>query len=146
MYLSASLYIANEYQIGMNVFVRFEETQSDYTTWQGSFTGIVFDVRSQNLQFKLQDIATPPFNDTKTLNGYGIHHFDYGMGGLIQSIDAIGDSDGGIFGGDDHPQVNIVFNNVVVDVQDQPTAQAPGWFFTKLPLPTTLRLTKAAGA
>ncbi len=132
MYLTASLYVANEYQLGLNVFVRFEETQSDWTTWQGSYTGIVFDVRGQGGNYKILSVATPPFNDARQLNGYGMHHVDYGVGGIIQSVDAVGDSDGGVFGGDDHPQVNIVFNNITIEVQDPPAQHQKRWFNTKI--------------
>jgi hypothetical protein len=96
----------------------------------------VYDVRVSGNNWKVLNVVTPPFNDTKTLNGYGVHHFDYGVGGIVSSIDAIGDSDGGVFGGDDHPQITLIFNNIVINVQDPPPNDIK-WLNTKIPLPIT---------
>ena len=133
MYLNVALYVANEYQIGMNCSVRFEETTSDWTTWQGAFNGIVADIRTQGDQVKITGIATPAFTNTQQLNGYGTHHFDFGIGGIVNSIDAIGDSDGGFGGADDKPQVTLNFNSILVNVQDPPAQQATDWFRTRIP-------------
>jgi hypothetical protein len=144
MWLNVSLYVPNEYELGLNVFVRFEETQSDWTTWQGSFSGIVYDVRAEGNKWKIESVVTPPFNDVKQLNGWGNHHFDYGIGGIVNSIDAIGDSDGGIFGGDDHPGVTLNFNNIVINVQDPPVVGDLSWLQTKLQLPPRMRILRPA--
>jgi hypothetical protein len=134
MYLNASLYVANEYQLGLYCQVRFTETQSDWTTWQGNFTGIVFDVRNQGGQGKILSVVTPPFSAADQLNGHGTHHRDFGAGALVQSYDAVGDSDGGIFGGDDHPRVTLTFNNVMIEVEDPPAHVDIGkWTRTTLP-------------
>jgi hypothetical protein len=99
MYLNTSLYVANEFQLGLTVSVRFIETQSDWTTFQGAFTGIIYDIRNLGGSNKILDVVTPPFATANQLNGYGIHHLDFGAGGLVASVDAVGDSDGGVFGG-----------------------------------------------
>src|SRR5689334_7367678 len=83
MYLNASLYVANEYQLGLNCFVRFTESQSDWTTWQGSFTGIVYDIRSNGGNGKILNVLTPPFSTANRLSGYGVHHIDFGTGGIV---------------------------------------------------------------
>ena len=126
MYLNVSLYVANEYQLGINCQVRFTETQDDWTTWQGSFTDIVFDIRSLGGQSKILSVVTPPFSTMAELDGHGSHNQDFGIGGIVQSYTATGDSDGGPFGGDDHPQVTLTFNNIEIQVEDPPPAQ-PKW-------------------
>jgi len=136
MYLNTSLYVANEFQLGLNCHVRFQETEDDWTTWQGSFTGIILDIRNQGINNKILSVVTPPFSYSKTLNGYGTHHFDFGFAGLVQSVDAVGDSDGGWGGDDDHPQVSLIFNNITIDVEDPPPpASDPkqNWMHTYLP-------------
>jgi hypothetical protein len=105
--------------------VKFMETQSDWTTFEGSFNGIVYDIRTMGGSQKILNVVSPAAAIAETLNGYGIHHFDFGAGGIVGSIDAVGDSDGGIFGGDDHPQVIINFNQLIVDVQDPPIFVTP---------------------
>lgn len=117
MYLTATLFRPTQYHVSLSAFARFQETRSDYTTYQGSFLAQVFDIRNQFNGQVITNILTPPFNTAQTLNGYGIHHFDFGDVSLVRSIDAIGDEYGGIFGGDDHPQVTLLFNNIVIETQ-----------------------------
>lgn len=137
MWLNVSPYVANEYQIGLNIYVKFMETQSDWTTFEGSFNGIVFDIRSMGGSQKILSVQSSAFAIHETLNGYGVHHYDFGVGGIVGSIDAVGDSDGGVFGGDDHPQVVINFNPLIIDVQDPPIFRDPaelrGWNFSIRP-------------
>jgi hypothetical protein len=136
MYLNASLYVANEFQLGLNCHVRFEETEDDWTTWEGWFTGIILDVRNQGLNSKIVYVVTPPFNCSKTLNGYGTHPIDFGFGGLVQHIDAKGDSDGGWFGGDDFASVTLTFNNITIEVEDPPPPPSDPeqkWIYSYVP-------------
>lgn len=135
MYLNAALQVLNEYQIGLYCHVRFEETESDWTTWQGSFNGVVYDIRTQGAPGKIVSVVTPPFSSAEQLNGYGTHHRDFGMGGLVQSYDAVGDSNGGWGGGDDTPQVTITFNNVVLELEEPPPLGAlHKWVRSNVPL------------
>jgi hypothetical protein len=120
MWLNVSPYVANEYQIGLHVYVKFMETRSDWTTFEGSFNGIVYDLRTTGGSDKILRVISPAFAVHETLNGHGTHHFDFGAGGIVGGIDCVGDSDGGVFGGDDHPQVFINFNPLIVDLQSPP--------------------------
>lgn len=136
MWLNASPYVANEFQIGLNIYVKFMETTSDWTTFEGAFNNIVYDIRTTGSSQKILSVVSPNVAIHETLNGYGVHHFDFGAGGIVGSIDAVGDSDGGVFGGDDHPQVVINFNPLVVNVQDPPKfsqAELKSWMFSIRP-------------
>jgi hypothetical protein len=116
MYLSAGLYRPTQFHVSLWASVKFRETQADWTTYIGDFDAVVYDVRSQNPRARIVNIITPGFNDEKVLEGYGVHAFQYGNAALINRIDAIGDEYGGIFGGNDHPQVTLLFNNVEIEI------------------------------
>lgn len=120
MWLNVTPYVANEFQIGMHIYVKFMETESDWTTFEGTFNGIVYDVRTMGGTQKLLNVVSPAMAIHETLNDYGIHHFDFGAGGIVGSIDAVGDSNGGPFGGTDQPQVIVNFNPLIVNIQDPP--------------------------
>ena len=120
MWLNVTPWVANEFQIGLNMYAKFMETESDWTTFEGSFSGIVYDSRTMGRAEKILSVVSPAMSIEETLNGYGVHHFDFGAGGLVKSIDAVGDSDGGIFGGDDHPQVVVTFNPLFITIQTAP--------------------------
>ena len=40
MWLNVAPYVANEYQIGLNIYVKFMETQSDWTTFEEASTAL----------------------------------------------------------------------------------------------------------
>lgn len=122
MWLNVTPYVANEFQIGVNVYVKFMETQSDWTTFEGSFNGILCDIRTSGATQKILNVITPATAIHETLNGYGTHSYNFGGANLVGSIAAVGDSDGGVFGGDDHPQVVISFNQLYVELQDPPAS------------------------
>ena len=98
MWLNASPYVANEFQIGLNIYVKFMETTSDWTTFEGAFNNIVYDIRTTGSSQKILSVVSPNVAIHETLNGYGVHHFDFGAGGIVGSIDAVGDSDGEFLG------------------------------------------------
>jgi hypothetical protein len=121
----------------MQIYVKFMETESDWTTFEGSFNGIVYDIRTMGGSQKILNVVSPAAAIYERLNGYGTHHFDFGVGGIVGSIDAVGDSDGGVFGGDDHPQVVVNFNPLIVNIQDPPLFPTPShlknWAFSIRP-------------
>lgn len=137
MYLYAFLYVANQYQIGLKFTVRFQETRRDWTTYEGSFSGIVYDVRNQGGRYKVLNVITPAFSKVERLEGYGEHSLGpYGMEGIVREAVAIGDEDGGVFGGNDQPEVTVHFNSVRIEVEDPPSLRDfPEWFEMASPPP-----------
>src|ERR1700722_1529370 len=97
------------------------ETDSDWTTFEGTFNGVVYDIRSMGGSQKILNVVSPAAAIHETLNGYGTHHYDFGAGGIVGSIDAVGDSNAGPFGGDDHPQTIVNFNPLIINTQDPPS-------------------------
>jgi hypothetical protein len=69
MWLNVAPYVANEFQLGLNVYVKFMETQSDWTTFEGHFNGIVFDIRTMGGNHKILSVASPTAAIFETLNG-----------------------------------------------------------------------------
>jgi hypothetical protein len=109
--------------IRLLVEANWREPKPDYTTF--TFTramnlydihrskgpGWVFDKFDDQYDVTVEPVAIPGSDG-------GIHRlFGTAEAGLVHSVDAVGDSYGGWFGGADHPYAKVFFNRVRFDVR-----------------------------
>ena len=94
----------------------FQETKSDWTTFEGTQTQAFYDVHVEHPGWRIQSIVGMEHQSFQNvLMGYGQQTFTFGIAGLVNTLVLRGDSDGGAFGGDDHPGiVSMSFNEIQV--------------------------------
>ena len=96
----------------------FQESESDWTTFEGSITQSFYDARVEHPGWRIQSIAGATHQSIQmVLGGYGRHSFHYGTTGFIHSMVLRGDSDSGVFGGHDRPEIiSMQFNELQVEL------------------------------
>jgi len=94
----------------------FQETESDWTTFEDAFSYTFYDVHNQHPGWRIKSIHGYLYQSFESiLTGYGTHVHEFGIGGLVRSLRLNGDSDGGAFGGDDNPAIQaLTFNEIEV--------------------------------
>lgn len=99
-----------------NLRAFFQETKPDYTTFSGSREFVLLNTDEQFPGEKITSINTQVF-DFK--NGVDEDHYDEVIagGGPVDHYRIRGDSDGGIFGGNDLPQVNVMFRTLSLTLE-----------------------------
>jgi hypothetical protein len=99
----------------LDVYAFFQETKSDWTTFEGNFQQTFYDVSLQHPGWRIQSIQGKMHQTYETvLTGYGQHTISpFGTSDFVKSMVLVGDSDGGAFGGDDKPRiVSLAFNEI----------------------------------
>lgn len=102
-------------QLVLDVYAIFQETESDWTTFEGSFEQIFYDVNIQHPGWRIQSIQGNFHQVYETvLTGYGEHTVSpFGTSEFVKKMVLVGDSNGGTFGGDDKPRiVKLGFNKI----------------------------------
>ena len=96
----------------------FQESESDWTTFEGSISQSFYDARVEHPGWRIQSIACATHQSIQmVLGGYGRHSFHYGTTGFIHSMVLRGDSDSGVFGGHDRPEIiSMQFNELQVEL------------------------------
>lgn len=91
----------------------FQETKPDFTTFSGSREFTLLNCDEQFPGERISSIDTQTF-DFK--NGIDDDHSDEIVvgGGPVEEYRIRGDSNGGVFGGNDLPQVNIIFRTLAL--------------------------------
>lgn len=97
----------------LNITLRatFRETKSDWTTFSGQMTQRVFDVNTEHPGWDIQSVHSE-FIDTLNVTDFDHSVNSYPRQGLVSLYKVQGDDDGGIFGGDDKPWVQVFFNPI----------------------------------
>ncbi|NEP12527.1 MAG: hypothetical protein F6K14_20425 [Symploca sp. SIO2C1] len=95
----------------LNITLRatFRETKSDWTTFAGQITQRVFDVETEHPGWDIQSVHSQ-FVDTLNVTDFDHNINSYPRQGLVSLYEIQGDTDGGVFGGDDQPWVQVFFN------------------------------------
>jgi hypothetical protein len=97
------------------IYAIFQETKSDWTTFEGSFEETFYDVNLQHPGWRILSIQGNFHQVYQTvLNGTGQHTISpFGTSEFVNNLVLVGDSDGGTFGGDDKPRiVKLGFNKI----------------------------------
>jgi hypothetical protein len=102
----------------LNTSAFFQESESDWTTFEGSISQPFYDARLEQPGWRIQAIAGETHQDIQIAVGdYGTHSFHYGTSSLIQSMVLRGNSDSGVFGGHGRPEVvSMLFNELQVEL------------------------------
>jgi hypothetical protein len=102
-------------QLVLAVYAIFQETESDWTTFEGSLEQTFYDVNLQHPGWRIQSLQGN-FHQVyqSVLTGYGQHTISaFGTSDFVSNMVLVGDSDGGTFGGDDKPKiVKLGFNKI----------------------------------
>ena len=104
----------------------FQETAADWTTFEGTLSEPFLDVDRAWPGWRIQAVRGPAYQDVQLrLAGYGHHHFHYGEDGFVRSLVLRGDSDGGVFGGRDRPEIVAMhFNPLRLELVRAPDPRA----------------------
>lgn len=101
--------------ITLRIEATFTETKSDYTRFAGVFDTPVYNVGQANPGYEIETIDGGAW---ASFVGVDQNHAPETMvptgGTLVNSATIVGDSNGGIFGGDDRPSVTLNFHPVTV--------------------------------
>jgi hypothetical protein len=102
----------------LEVSAFFQETGGDWTTFEGALAEPFLDVAKAYPGWRIQAIRGETYQSVQlVLNGFGRHHFQYGDAGLVRAMVLRGDSDGGVFGGLDRPEIlSMQFNEVQLEL------------------------------
>ena len=102
-------------QLVLAVYAIFQETKSDWTTFEGHFEQTFYDVHLQHPGWRILSIQGNFHQVYQTvLTGTGQHTISpFGTSDFVNNMVLVGDSDGGAFGGDDKPRiVTLGFNKI----------------------------------
>ncbi len=110
----------------LNITLRatFRETKADWTTFSGQITQRIFDVDAEHPGWDIQSIHSE-FVDTLNVTDFDHDINSYPRQGLVSLYKIQGDTDGGLFGGDDKPWVQVFFNPIeltLINTTQQPQA------------------------
>jgi hypothetical protein len=102
----------------LNTSAFFQESGSDWTTFEGSISQPFYDARVEQPGWHIQSIAGETHQSIQiVVGGHGRHSFDYSKSSLIQSMVLRGDSDSGVFGGHKRPEIiSMLFNELQVEL------------------------------
>ena len=102
----------------LNTSAFFQESESDWTTFEGSISQPFYDARVEQPGWRIQSITGETHQSIQIMVGhYGRHSFEYGASSLIRSMVLRGDSDSGVFGGHDRPEIiSMQFNELQVEL------------------------------
>lgn len=94
----------------------FQETESDWTTFEGTISNTFYDVHQEHPGWRIQSIVGHYYQSFENvLTGYGTHSFQFGTSGFVRNLKLNGDENGGAFGGDDNPGIiALTFNEITV--------------------------------
>ena len=120
----------------VNAHAVWRETDGDYTTFEGEIRETeVFNVDANSAcrGWTIQAVnGNPVFDFTiadptyrTTLRGYGNHPIIQQGTTLVARYDVVGDSYGGVFGGDDNPQAYVSFRLIEITLT-RPDPGRPG--------------------
>jgi hypothetical protein len=129
----AAVLVANPYQLAVQAQVTFTETKSDWTTWFGSQYAIVWDVRAHYPNATITNVVTPAFSTSEMYDGYDPMDWKYGPGSIVSAMEAVGDLDGGVFGGDDAPWATLYFNPVAITIEETRQEPQPSYMPPAIP-------------
>jgi hypothetical protein len=102
----------------LNTSAFFQESESDWTTFEGSISQSFYDARVEHPGWRIQSIGGDVHQSIQlVLGGFGRHSFHYGTTGLVNSMVLRGDSDSGVYGGHDRPEIiSMQFNELQVEL------------------------------
>ena len=102
----------------LNTSAFFQESESDWTTFEGSMSQSFYDARVEHPGWRVQSIVGDTYQSIQmVLGGFGRHSFHYGTSGLVNSMVLRGDSNSGVFGGVDRPEIiSMQFNELQVEL------------------------------
>ena len=102
----------------LNTSAFFQESESDWTTFEGTISQSFYDARVEHPGWRIQSIVGETYQSIQmVLGGYGRHSFHYGNLGLVNSMVLRGDSNSGVFGGVDRPEIiSMQFNELQVEL------------------------------
>lgn len=112
-------------EITLSFYVSFVEEGGDHTTFQGGDHRVLLNVNNEFPGWTLDTVGGNPSLSSPLLyyawdgypQGHGYHHYNVAPTGLVREFTLLADSDGGIFGGDDHPGIiSLLFNQVPVQI------------------------------
>jgi hypothetical protein len=102
-------------QLVLAVYAIFQETKSDWTTFEGHFEETFYDVSIQHPGWRILSIQGN-FHQVyqSVLAGYGPQTISsFGTSDFVNNMVLVGDTDGGPFGADDKPRVvKLGFNKI----------------------------------
>jgi len=117
---SVTLKVINETTLVLIVDGVFTETQSDWTKYEVHSRTTLLDLTAEKGPgWKISTVRgrlDVPL-DNQVLSGYGTHRIYGSDSGLVREVIVVGDSDGGIGGGDDHPSIQITFNPIYMQIE-----------------------------
>lgn len=101
--------------LSLSVYAIFQETKPDWTTFEGSLEQAFYNVGVEHPGWHILSIQGH-FHQVYQgeLSGYGQHTISpFGTSDFVNNMVLVGDSDGGVFGGDDQPRiVKLGFNRI----------------------------------
>jgi hypothetical protein len=127
----------------------FIETKDNHTTFESTGSVALYDISNDFPGYKLTRVISPSsFNYEGVDTDHNVNTYNIGSGShsLVKSIEVMGDSDGGVFGGRDNPWVTVNFNPIRVEISEPGVfTMKPNWGlfpFSTVPINRTIQPVK----